>query len=114
MSITDNISKHYQSAISGEMKKIHVEEWKTDIYFKTTYALNIEAKVIELQAQGKTVEALVESIILKARNKDGSRMFQDADRVKLMMEADPMVVIKVATAINNAKISFEQEAVAKE
>lgn len=114
MSITDKISKHYQSSIAGELKKIHVEEWDTDVYYKTTYPLSVESKIIELQAQGKTVEALVESIVLKSRDANGKRLFQDADRIKLMMEADPLVVIKVATAINNAKMAYGQEDVAKE
>ena len=37
--LTDKISKHYAKAISGELKKIHVEEWDTDIYCRTTYPL---------------------------------------------------------------------------
>ena len=114
MSITDNIAKHYQSSIGGELQKIIVPEWDTEIYYRTTYPLKDEAKIIELQAQGKTVEALVESIVIKARTADGKRLFHDADRIKLMAEADPLVVIKVASAINNAKLNFSEEAIAKE
>jgi hypothetical protein len=114
MSITDKIAKHYQSSISGDLKKIHVDEWDTDIYCRTTYPLKDEAKILELQTQGKTVEALVESIIVKARDKNGKRLFQDADRIKLMNEADPTVIIKVGGAINNAKIDLDQETASKE
>lgn len=114
MSITDKIAKHYQGSIGGELKSIKVEEWDTEIFFRTTYPLKDEAKIIELQAQGKTVEALVESIIRKARNKEGKPLFHEADKIKLMNEADPIVVIKVASAINNAKLDFTQDAVAKE
>ena len=114
MSITDKIAKHYQSSISGDLKKIHVDEWDTDIYCRTTYPLKDEAKILELQTQGKTVEALVESIIVKARDKNGNRLFQDADRIKLMNEADPTVIIKVGGAINNAKIDLDQETASKE
>jgi hypothetical protein len=114
MSITDKISKHYQSSIAGEMQKYHCEEWDTDIYYRTTYPLKDEAKVLELQAQGKTIEALVESIITKAKDKDGKRLFHDADTVKLMNEADPLVVVRVATKINNAKLTATQDVLAKE
>ena len=69
---------------------------------------------MELQAAGKTIEAVVESIIVKARDKNGKRLFHDADRIKLMHEADPLVVVKVGTAINNAKLSADQETIAKE
>ena len=114
MQITDKIAKHYQSSIAGELKKYHVKEWDTDIYYRTTYPLKDEAKVLELQAQGKTIEALVESIITKARDKNGQRLFVDADKVKLMNEADPLIVVKVATTINNDRITATQASIAKE
>jgi|TARA_R110000744_G_scaffold76798_1_gene152008 hypothetical protein len=114
MSITDKIAKHYQASISGELKKIHVEEWDTDIYCRTTYPLKDEATILQLQTEGKTVEAVVESIIVKARDKDGKRLFHDADRIKLMNEADPLVIIKVGGAINNAKLDLDQETASKE
>ena len=112
MSITEKIAKHYQTAIGGELIKYHVDEWETDIYFRSTYPLKDESKILQLQAEGKTVEALVESIVTKARSKDGKRLFMDAD--KLMNEADPMTVVKVATAINNAKLTAQQASIAKE
>jgi len=114
MQITDKIAKHYQKSISGELKKYRVEEWDTDIYYRTTYPLKDEARVLELQAQGKTIEALVESIIQKARDKDGNKIFTDADRVKLMNEADPLIVVRLATTINNDRITGTQESIAKE
>lgn len=97
----EKIANHYQKAIAGDLEKIRVEEWDMDIYCKRTYPFKDEAKMIELQSQGKTVEALVESLIVKALDKDGKRIFFDADRVNLMNEADPGVIIKVAGAINN-------------
>lgn len=114
MSIMDNISKHYKSSIGGELKKLHVPEWDVDVYFRTTYPLSVESKVIELQQQGKTVEALIESIILKAKKENGENLFKEAERVRLMNEADPQVVIRVGSAINNAKVEFSQDSVAKE
>ena len=114
MQITDKIAKHYQKRIGGELKKYHVDEWDTDIYYRTTYPLKDEARVLELQAQGKTIEALVESIITKARDKEGNKVFVDADRVKLMNEADPLVVVRVATTINNDRITGTQESISKE
>lgn len=114
MTITDKISKHYMQSIGGELKKIHCEEWDCDIYYRTTYPLKDEAKIMQLTTEGKAVEALVESIVTKARDKDGKRLFHDADRIKLMNEADPNVVIRVASAINNAKLTESQESIAKE
>ena len=93
---------------------VHVPEWEADVYYKSSYPLHVESKVIELQQQGKTVEALIESIILKALDANKKRIFQDADRIKLMQEADPQVVIRLGTVINNAKVEIDQASAAKE
>lgn len=110
----EKISSHYQKAIAGELEKITVPEWDMDIYCKKTYAFRDEAKVIELQQQGKTVEALVESLIVKALDKEGKKLFHDADRVNLMNEADPSVIIKVAGQINNIGLRRPIDDIVKE
>lgn len=114
MTITNKISEHFQTAIKGELQKYHCKEWGSDIYFRTTYPFRDEAKIVELASKGMVVEALVETVLVKARDAEGKRLFIDADRAKLMNEADPAVIIKIATAINNAKISATPEAIAKE
>jgi len=113
-SLTDKIGKHYQSAIAGELHKYHCEEWGIDIYFRTTHSFKDEAKIVELASKGLVVDALVETVLVKSRDADGKRLFTDADRIKLMNEADPAVIIKISTAINNAKIESMPEAIAKE
>jgi len=114
MKTLEKISQHYQKAIAGDMEKIEVPEWDMDIYCRRTYPFKDEAKVIELQAQGKTVEALVESLIVKALDKDGKKIFRDADRINLMNEADPAVIIKIAGQINNIGMRQPLETLAKE
>lgn len=113
-SLTDKIGKHYQTAIAGELKKYHCEEWGLDIYFRTTHSFKDEAKIVELASKGQVVDALVETVLVKSRDADGKRLFAEADRIKLMNEADPAVIIKISTAINNAKIESMPEAIAKE
>ena len=54
--ITKNITNHYQELVGGELEKIHVPEWKMDVYYKKTNSFAVEAKVINLQAQGKIVQ----------------------------------------------------------
>jgi hypothetical protein len=114
MKTLEKISQHYQKAIAGDMEKIEVKEWDMDIYCRRTYPFKDEAKVIELQAQGKTVEALVESLIVKALDKDGKKIFRDADRINLMNEADPSVIIKIAGQINNIDMRQPLETLTKE
>ena len=57
---------------------------------------------MQYHQQGKIVEALVETIITKARKQDGSKMFNPADKVVLMNNVDPDVLVKIATALNTS------------
>lgn len=99
--IKDSALAHFKKKLSGDLSKIHVEEWDCDIYYKSTSTMAIEAKVLGLTQAGKTAEALVESIIWKALDEDGKRIFAAADKDELMNEADPQVLIKIASALNN-------------
>ena len=100
--VLDKATSHFREKISGEMKKVHVPEWECDIYFKPTLTLKEQGKLIELASQGKQVEALCESLIVKARNIDGSKMFNFADKAALLNEVDPNVIIRVVGEINSA------------
>jgi len=102
MSKLDKATAHFREKLSGELKSVKVPEWDLEIWFKTVTNLKEQSKLVELAAQNKTVEALVESLILKARNADGTKMFTNADKVTFMNEVDPNIVIKVVGEINDA------------
>jgi len=107
MSVMNNVKQHYQDQLAGGLNKIVVPEWKTDIYYKATYPFAVESKILNLQQQGKTVEALVESLIQKALDPDGKPMFTRMDKSALMNEADPKVLLKVCTELNGAISEYE-------
>jgi hypothetical protein len=106
----EKATAHFRNKISGEMKKITVPEWETDIWFKEANTLKEESKLIELAQQGKTVEALVETLIVKARNEDGTKMFTLPDKVTFMNEVDPNVVIRIVGEMNLANMQFNDQA----
>lgn len=106
--ILDKATAHFRNKISGEMRKIHVPEWECDIWVKSSATLREETKILELSQQGKTVEALVESIIVKARNEDGTKMFAMPDKMVFMNEVDPSVIIRVAAEINNVSLTMDE------
>lgn len=100
--ILEKATAHFRTRIGGEMRKVHVPEWECDIYFKSSNTLKEEAKLIELAQAGKTVEALVETLITKARNQDGTKMFGMPDKMVFMNEVDPQVIIRVVGEMNTA------------
>ena len=102
--ILEKATAHFRNQISGEMRKITVPEWECDIYVRQSSTLREESKILELSQQGKSVEALVESIIVKARNVDGSKMFTMPDKMVFMNEIDPNVIIRIAAEMNNVPL----------
>lgn len=103
MSVLDKATAHFRSKLSSEMLSVVVPEWETTIYFKDTITLKEQSKLIELATAGKTTEALVETLITKARNQDGTKMFNTMDKVVFMNEVDPQVLIRVVTEINSVE-----------
>ncbi len=110
--ILERATAHFRNQISGEMKSITVPEWDCKIWYKSVTNLKEEGKILELSQQGKTVEALVESLVVRARNEDGSKMFTMPDKVTLMNEVDPKVLIRVVGEMNQVE-DLTQEAVEK-
>lgn len=99
--VLEKATAHFRNQISGEMKFINVPEWDAKVYYKTVTNLKEEGKILELSQQGKTTEALVESLIIRARNEDGTKMFSLMDKVVLMNEVDPKVLIRVVGEMNS-------------
>jgi hypothetical protein len=102
--VLDKATQHFRSKLDGTLEQIPVPEWETTVYFYPTTPLKEEASILKLQQEGKTVEALVQSIIVKSRNADGSKMFAPADRVTMMNEVDPKVLIRIAGQINGVDV----------
>lgn len=98
----DKMTSHFRQKISGDMSKVYVEEWDTTIWYKISNTLKEEGELIKLAQEGKTVEALVETLITKARNEDGTKMFKKVDKVTMMNEVDPAVLIRVVGEMNDA------------
>ena len=108
VNVLANATKHYQSQISS-MNSFEVPEWNVTIYHRQVTSLAQEAEVIELARQNKTVEAMVTTIINKARHEDGSKMFTKHDKAVLMNEVDPTVVLRIAEKINGGAMPKLEE-----
>ena len=98
--VIQKATQHFRSKLDGSLEKFSVPEWETDVYFYPTTPLKDESSILKFQQEGKTVEALVQTLIVKCRNADGSRMFAPADRVTLLNEVDPRVIIRIASLLN--------------
>jgi hypothetical protein len=105
--VLEKATAHFRNRIGGEMKSFEVPEWECKIYFKSSITMREQSKIVELAAAGKTVEALVETLIVKARNEDGTKMFTFADKITFMNEVDPEVIIRVVGEFGSNNESIE-------
>ena len=107
MSVLDNAKEHFKEQLANGLQEIDVPEWKTKVYFKPQANFHQQHKVIKLHTEGKLAEALIETLIIRALDKDGKQMFGQADRDILMRQVDPDVIVRVVTAINNKQKEAE-------
>jgi hypothetical protein len=100
--VLQKASTHFKEQLAVGLKSIEVPQWDTTVYFKPIMTLKEQTKIFELHNKGQLVEALVQTLIVRAKNEDGSNMFQQAEFVFLMNEVDPEVVTKIVTTMNKA------------
>jgi len=103
MSVLEKAKTHYKDTLSGQMKTIYVEEWDETIYFKPSANFQQQSRIMELHSKGKLSEAVVETLIVRALDKDGKRMFQHGQKDELMREVDPEIIVRIVSIINGAE-----------
>lgn len=92
---------------------IDVPKWKTTIYYwpDMTLAERREIFLLAKQENGNTVldlEAMAVTMIVRARDKDGKRIFSNAEKRELMTEYDPEILAEIVAAMNNGTVSVEE------
>jgi hypothetical protein len=93
---------HFKDILAGGLKgPIQVPEWKTEIWYKAATSFQQESKIVELTSQGKTVEALVESMIMRSLDADGQPLFNKADKPELMRFVDPAIIMRIMSEMND-------------
>ena len=111
--VLDKAIEHFKSRNTDGMNEYYCKEWDTTIYYKKVGSFKDQSAVMQLHQQGKVVEALVETIITKARTQDGKKMFLPAERDYLLQECDPEVLVKIATELNKSDTEYNVDAIAK-
>lgn len=100
--VLDKAKAHMREKLSVGLKgPIEVPEWECQVWFKPATTFFQESKVIELQQAGKTVEALVQTLINRALDADGKPLFNLASKQDLMRGVDPAVILKIISQMND-------------
>ena len=107
--VLDKAKSHFKEKIGGALKgPIDVPEWECQVWYKPATTFLQESKVIELQQSGKTVEALIQTIINRALDADGKPIFKIVDKHELMRSVDPAVILRVIQSMNDEN-TFDNE-----
>ncbi len=104
MTILANAEAHFRSRLGGELRSLDVPEWGEDgtplkIYFKSLINFKAQEKIYSLVNEGKSSEAVCQTLIIRALDEDGKHLFTDRDKEKLMRFVDPEVVARIVSAM---------------
>jgi hypothetical protein len=108
MSVLTNAKNHFKDVLAQGMKEVEVPEWETTMFFKPATTFAQEQGVVKLHQEGKLTEALVETLITRALDKDGKRVFKGADRVVLMNQVDPAIIMRIITELNSDEAEVQE------
>ena len=112
MSVLDQATKHFEAKL-GELKSVAVPEWATTVFFRPG-TLHEQGVIFGLQNAGQTDEAVAMTIILRARNEDGSKMFKKAEKFEILHKVDPEVITNIINAMNDVDlINVDEDELAK-
>lgn len=110
MSILENAVKHFGESADQTMHSIDVPEWDETIYFKSVSAMNgLQYDKYIKSAQEQNFSALVDVLILRARDKDGLKMFKGPDKKLLMGQVSPDVITRIVTQMTSVDNTDEAE-----
>lgn len=99
MSVLDNMVAHFSEQ---EMKEIEVPEWGDEqgslIIYTKPFTLK-EQKRLTTLAKNDAIEMLAHTLIMKALNANGEKLFNLGDKTKLMNNVDPFILARVVAEI---------------
>jgi len=99
--ILETAKTHFRDRMSGELQCVEVPEWDAKIYFKPSMNFKDQGEVLKLHGDNKPAEAVIMTLILKAMDKDGAKLFKRAHVTEMMRTVDPEVVSRIVTEMSD-------------
>ena len=102
---------HFSAQMNGELQSIEVPEWQVDgkpltIYYKPSMNLRAQEKILQLDNKGKHGEAIAQTLIIRALDKDGKALFKQIDMIEIMRHIDPNIVGNIVKAMMGDDLSL--------
>ena len=113
MRVIDRAKTHFSEQLNGDAVVVEAPEWLDDDGSPTLiYVLPMtmeERSKIYKHSSVNSLEALVETLLQRARGADGKLLFSFADRVHLMRKVDPVVIERVVIEMNTKQPDVTME-----
>lgn len=95
--LLERAKAHFKDRLEGEMGCVEIPEWGVTVYWKP---MTMEQKNVIYKAFTKDgLEGLVQTLITRALDEDGHRMFKNAHRIELRKQVDPAVIDRICVAM---------------
>ena len=95
-----NIEKHWRSQLDKQMGEVVVPEWDVTIFFKPMN-LSQQNRIFKYANEG-SLESLVETLLIRALDADGRKLFSNSNKKFFMEKASPSLIADVVSAMNDA------------
>lgn len=106
MNVLDNAKKRFNDVMSQGLLSFD-SAWGT-IYYNPSATLKETEIIMKLNREGKVLEACAMTLILRALNEDGSKMFRHAQLHDLMNEVLPNELAEIASKILDSELDSEE------
>lgn len=109
----DSAKSSFKARRSPEtLVEIPVPEWKISVWYWPDMTLQERRDIYLLAKQegGHTVldlEAMAVTLIVRARDADGKRLFAMPEKRELMTEYDPDIISRIISAMGSGSLSVE-------
>ena len=103
--IVDRAEADFRSKLSGKLNSMDVPEWGENgtplkVYWKPLINFKSQGKIFALLNEGKTSEAVCQTLITRALDEEGQHLFQQHEMEKLLRFTDPNVISKIVGAMS--------------
>lgn len=97
--VFDKACEHFGEKLNDDPKYVDVPEWETKIYYKP---LKIQDKIELGKYVENPYEFAVRSLIARALDDDGKRMFKPVEFKEITRKFDPEIVERIAMEMAEA------------
>ena len=112
-SVIEKATANFREKLSGELQFVEVPEWgepdnPLKIYYKPALNFKAQGKILALFKQDKDEEAVCQSLIIKALDKDGKHIFKQTDMPNLLHDVDPEIVNRILAEMSQDSLDAEE------